>query len=304
MNLKQNKMSIRTNFQRTLNRLERQRYIDELQNELNEEFATDELQLDFINSRSESNSFKLTAKDLATLDYKKEIRFLITRKWFPDVVTSNIFLPKLTKAKALNTSLSILEASNSKGFEELLQMQPSGIGPGEILLYFLLDKAIIGGGNSAGIDLIDDGTPYEIKAVSRRSSDGLLHNFKLGGTVNISNVQSKILKLKAELLKFDTKIKEGEKTGINNDHMKGFESRQFLKYCKDNNLETFSELNDEFQTIAYDGYFKNHPIIFMGSKSASKADRGRVYDILTVTKKMVSIYKVTNGTIKPGIKPK
>ena len=41
----------------------------------------------------------------------------------------------------------------------------------------------------------------------------------------------------------------------------------------------------------------------MGSKSASRADKGRVYDIVKVTKKMVGIHKVTNGTIKPYVKP-
>tara|TARA_Y100000385_G_scaffold284290_1_gene342059 strand:+ start:4484 stop:5377 length:894 start_codon:yes stop_codon:yes gene_type:complete len=294
-------MSTRTNFQIALNKLEAQRADDRIPHVLNEEALIDELKLEFINSRSISNAFKLTAKDLGSLDYKKEIRFLISRRWFPLAETSNIFLPKLTTAKALNKSLSILEASNPAGFEELLQFIPSGTGPGETLMYYLLDKAVIGGGNSAGIDLIDDGTPYEIKAVNR-SKTGVLHNFKLGGTVDISDIQSKIMKLKKELLLMFPKIKEGEKTGINNDHLKGFKNKKFIKLINDrNDLESYEDLEKAFAKIAYDGYFKAHPIIFMGSKSASKADKGRIFDILNVKEKQIKIHHVTSSTIKPGV---
>ena len=295
-------MSIKTNFQRVLNKLEAQRADDRIPHVLNEEAIIDGLDLDYINKASISNAFKLTAKDLQSVQYKSEIRFLIARRWFPEVQTSDVFLPKLTTAKAINKKLSILEALNSKGFEELLQMQPSGIGPGEILMYFLLDKAIIGGGNSAGIDLIDDGTPYEIKAVNRRSSDGLLHNFKLGGTVDISSIQSRIMNLKRELLLMFPKIKEGEKTGINKDHLKGFENKKFIKLVNSrDDLDSYEYLEKEFAKLAYREYFKSHPIIFIGSKAASRDEKGRIYDILKVKEKQVVIHQVTSSTIKPGV---
>ena len=112
------------------------------------------------------------------------------------------------------------------------------------------------------------------------------------------------MKLKAELLKFNPKIKEGEKTGINNDHIKGFSDRKFQKHAKALGLENFEDLKKEFQDIAYEGYFKNHPIIFIGSKKASKAEKGRIYDILQVTKNQVGMEQVTSSTIKPFVDPK
>ena len=266
--------------------------------------SMDGLKLDFINQKSVSNAFTLKAKDLETTEYKNEIRFLIARRYFPGLDISGITMDSVTTAAAMNKALNTLYNLNPKGYTELLEREISGLGPGELILFFLLDNATVGGGNSAGVDIIDNGTPYEVKAVNK-TSDGKLVNFKLGGTVNISDVQSKILKLKAALLKFDPSIAEGEKTGINNDHMKGFESDEFIEYCKNMKIrDSFKDLNDYFQKIAYNGYFKNHPIIFMGSKSASRADKGRVYDIVQVTKKMVGIHKVTNGTIKPYVKPK
>ena len=50
----------------------------------------------------------------------------------------------------------------------------------------------------------------------KADSKGRFFNFKIGGTVNISRIQSQLMELKAELLKFNPKIKEGERTGINN----------------------------------------------------------------------------------------
>lgn len=265
--------------------------------------SMDGLKLDFINQKSVSNAFTLKAKDLETTDYKNEIRFLIARRYFPGLDISGITMASVTTTAAMNKALNTLYKLNPSGYTELLEREISGLGPGELILFFLLDNASVGGGNSAGVDIIDNGTPYEVKAVNK-TGDGKLVNFKLGGTVNISDVQSKILKLKVELLKFDPSIAEGEKTGVNNDHMKGFESDEFIEHCKNMKIkDSFADLNDYFQKIAYNGYFKNHPIIFMGSKSASKADKGRVYDIVQVTKKMVGIHKVTNGTIKPYVKP-
>ena len=276
---------------------------DKSVNEAEYTASMDGLKLDFINKKSVSNAFTLKAKDLETTEYKNEIRFLIARRYFPGLDISGITMDKVTTTAAMNKALNTLYKLNPSGYTELLEREISGLGPGELILFFLLDNASVGGGNSAGVDIIDNGVPYEVKAVNK-TSDGKLVNFKLGGTVNISDVQAKILKLKAELLKFDPSIAEGEKTGINNDHMKGFESDTFIEHCKKMKIkDSFADLNDYFQKIAYDGYFKNHPIIFMGSKSASRADKGRVYDIVKVTKKMVGIHKVTNGTIKPYVKP-
>lgn len=265
--------------------------------------SMDGLDLEYINDKSVSNAFKLEAKDLQSTQYKNEIRFLIARRYFPGLNISDITISKITNAENLNNSLNALYNNNPNGFTELLTREISGLGPGEILLYFVLDNAVVGGGSSAGIDIIDNGSPYEVKAVNR-TSDGKLHNFKLGGTVDISSVQSKIMKLKAELLKFDQKIKEGEKTGINSDHIKGFEDRKFQKHAKGLGLDSWQDLQKEFQEIAYNGYFKNHPIIFIGSKSASKSDLGRVYDIIQVTKNQVGMHQVTSSTIKPFVNPR
>ena len=97
--------------------------------------------MDFINRCSVNNAFKINTKDYQTLDFKSEIRFLICRKYFPELQTSDIFLSKITTAKALNKSLDIIQALSATAMNELLGLNKgSGLGPGEALLYFLLDK--------------------------------------------------------------------------------------------------------------------------------------------------------------------
>lgn len=281
----------------------RARFAAAYQRAVNEEEFVDGLDLDYINKCSVSNAFKIDTKDLQSTKFKSEIRFLICRKYFPELQTSDIFLDKVTTAKALNNSLNIIDGINSSAMKDLLQLNAgSGLGPGEALLYFLLDNVTIGGGGSAGVDIVDGGTKYELKAVKLRKYDMMLNEFKLGGTVDISDIQSRMMRLKKAMLETLPKVKEGEKTGINDQHIKAFKDPKVKKLIKErDDLTSYEDLEKEFQQIAYDNYFKAHPIIFMGSKDANNKERGRILAIMNVQKKDIRIHQVTSSTIKPGV---
>ena len=280
----------------------RARFAAALQRAVNEEKFIDGLDLDYINKCSVSNAFKIDTKDLQSLTFKSEIRFLITRKYFPELQTSDIFLPKITTAKELNKSLSTIASLNPGAMLDLLQLNAgSGLGPGEALLYFLLDGVTIGGGSSAGVDVIDGGTKYELKAVKLRKNDMMLTDFKLGGTVDISGIQKKLMDLKKAMLETLPNVKEGEKTGINNDHIKAFQNSKVKKVIKERGLTNYEDLEKEFQELAYNEYFKAHPIIFMGSKDANRSEFGRIFAIMDVQKEDIRMHQVTSSTIKPGV---
>lgn len=280
----------------------RARFAAAYQRAINEEKFVDGLDLDYINKCSVSNAFKIDTKDLQSLTFKSEIRFLITRKYFPELQTSDIFLPKITTAKELNKSLSTIASLNPGAILDLLQLNAgSGLGPGEALLYFLLDGVTIGGGSSAGVDVIDGGTKYELKAVKLRKNDMMLTDFKLGGTVDISGIQKGLMDLKKAMLETLPNVKEGEKTGINNDHIEAFQNSKVKKVIKERGLTNYEDLEKEFQELAYNEYFKAHPIIFMGSKAANKSEFGRIFAIMDVQKKDIRIHQVTSSTIKPGV---
>lgn len=280
----------------------RARFAAALQRAVNEEKFVDGLDLDYINKCSVSNAFKIDTKDLQSLTFKSEIRFLITRKYFPELQTSDIFLPKITTAKELNKSLSTIASLNPGAMLDLLQLNAgSGLGPGEALLYFLLNGVTIGGGSSAGVDVIDGGTKYELKAVKLRKKDMMLTDFKLGGTVDISGIQKRLMDLKKAMLETLPKVKEGEKTGINKDHIKAFQNPKVKKVIKERGLTNYEDLEKEFQELAYNEYFKAHPIIFMGSKGANKSEFGRIFAIMDVQKEDIRMHQVTSSTIKPGV---
>lgn len=280
----------------------RARFAAALQRAVNEEEFVDGLDLDYINKCSVSNAFKIDTRDLQSLTFKSEIRFLICRKYFPELQTSDIFLPKITTAKEVNKSLSTIASLNPGAMLDLLQLNAgSGLGPGEALLYFLLDGVTIGGGSSAGVDVIDGGTKYELKAVKLRKKDMMLTDFKLGGTVDISGIQKKLMDLKKAMLETLPKVKEGEKTGINKDHIKAFQNPKVKKVIKERGLTNYENLEKEFQELAYNEYFKAHPIIFMGSKGANKSESGRIFAIMDVQKEDIRMHQVTSSTIKPGV---
>ena len=281
----------------------RARFAAAYQRAINEEEFVDGLDMEYINKCSVSNAFKLDTKDLQSIGFKSEIRFLICRKYFPELQTADIFLDKVTTAKALNLSLDTIASINETALRELVQLNAgSGLGPGEALLYFLLDNVTIGGGGSAGVDIIDGGTKYELKAVKLRKKDMMLNEFKLGGTVDISDIQSRMMRLKKAMLETLPKVKEGEKTGINDQHIKAFQNPKIKKLIKErDDLTSYEDLEKEFQQLAYDEYFKAHPIIFMGSKDANKKEYGRIFAIMDVKKEDIRIHQVTSSTIKPGV---
>ena len=283
----------------------RARFAAAFQKAVNEETEVfiDGLKMDFINRCSVNNAFKINTKDYQTLDFKSEIRFLICRKYFPELQTSDIFLSKITTAKALNKSLDIIQALSATAMNELLGLNKgSGLGPGEALLYFLLDNATIGGGNSAGVDIIDNGTKYELKAVKLRKKDMMLNDFKLGGTVDISDIQARLMRLKKAMLEEMPRVKEGEKVGINGQHIEAFKNKKVQDLIKSReDLTSYEDLEKEFQEIAYNEYFKAHPIIFIGSQDTNTNETGRVYSIMNVQKKDIRIHQVTSSTIKPGV---
>jgi len=149
------------------------------------------------------------------------------------------------------------------------------------MLYYMLDDGIIGGGNSAGVDITSDGKNYEVKAVRKTTNKVIegkfVHNFKLGGTVNVSPV----IKDLQELININ-------KTEI--------PSSKINEY---RNTHEFSKIENLYREAA-SYYFNNHEIIFLDN-STSKT-RGNIIFIGRIKPESIYIERVTSGTVKPLIK--
>ena len=241
------------------------------------------MDLEFIRKAQSVTSFNLAAKDFQTLKYKEEIQYLLNTHYFPkfniQTMTTNG-----VNIQRLNSAINALRSQDSTKFANLHGYNLKGLGPGEVMLFFLINDAYLGGGSSAGVDLVAGSKKYEIKAVNV-SSDKFYSDFKVGGTVPLSDIIIGLDKLR-EKLKLG-----GTKTEMNGSIMESMQQ----KAPKD-----FEKFQTEYADVTYNNYFKNHEIIFINNKSRSKL--GTIEAVKQVNKSDIFIERVTSGTIKPKLK--
>jgi hypothetical protein len=242
------------------------------------------LDLEFIRRAEQVTSFNLSPKDFSSVKHKNEIQHLFNKHFFPGFDLKNTIKGTSITVNSLNNVITKLKSEDSKAFSSLHNYNLKGIGPAEVMMYFIIDKAYLGGGSSAGLDLIiEGGAEYEIKAISL-GRDGYAYDFKVGGTIPLSGVISKLVKLRNSL------SLPGSATEI---------SQNVLKDMKLKAPKEYKEIEKEYQSLTYNGYFKNHDIIFVNNKTSRI---GYVESIKRVKPEDIVIYHVTSGTIKPKVK--
>ena len=245
------------------------------------EMLTEDLDREFMKNAVRVTSFNLSAKDFETLTHKKEIQELFRTYFFPTFDLSKC-LNKMDATK-MNTLVDELKSIDRTMFTKMHKYNLKGVGPGEVTMYFLLNNAHLGGGSSAGVDLVDGSTKYEIKSVDQSGDKKYVMNFKVGGTFSISDVVTGIQKLAKE-----KGVASGSEISITK-----------IRTLRDKYAKEFKPLEDMFIKLTYDNYFKNHDIIFI--KNSTKA-LGEIIAVKRVKKTDITIQAVTSGTIKPLIK--
>lgn len=260
-----------------------------------------DLDVNFLNRAQRVTSFNLKTSDFESLQYKAEIQHLFQRHFFPKF-DLNLTMKGQPNVRKLNAAIEKLKKESFINYNRLHFYNLKGVGPGEATLYFLLDDAHLGGGGSAGVDLVCAGQKYEIKA-SLLSKDGTVSGFKLGGTAPVGNLVSKLVEYKKQL-GFTTKGKgENEVNGTQMAAIKKSFPREYAK------------LEAEYGRIA-GRYFGNVPVIFINNNSSNKVDpedtaektrqlssaAGGVIAIKKVTAKDIKMQVATQGTLKPMVK--
>lgn len=252
------------------------KYIENI-NRIFESF--DNLDMEFLNNAEKVSSFNLVTKDFESLQYKKEIQFLFTKHFFPEI-QSNDLLDKLEE-NSFNSLVNKLKAINYKNFVKLHKYNLKGIGPGEVLMYYILNNAYLGGGSSAGLDIIDNDMGYELKSVEIYGGK-YLSQFKLGGTINLSDIISGLLELKEKI--------KGSGEGVN---------RSTIEKIKEEYPKEYDKIEKIYKERTYKEYFSKHPIVFLNN-STKKV--GEIITIKNVKKDDIFIHVVTSGTVKPLIR--
>lgn len=243
------------------------------------------MDLEFLRKAERVTSFNITAKDFQSLQYKKEIQHLFNKHFFPNFDLSKT-LNRVEK-NALNKLIDQLKSEDARMFSALHSYNLKGVGPGEATLFFLVNNAHLGGGASAGVDVIAGSEKFEVKAVQvTQSIDGpIAFDFKLGGTVRLDDIMSRLVKL-LNFYNIPGSRTEINKTSINK-----------LKSHEVGRIE-FDAIEESYRKRAYE-YFKGHKVIFINNSKTRK--QGQIEAIKEIRANDIMIERVTSGTIKPMV---
>lgn len=239
------------------------------------------LDLDFVKRAERVTSFNLSTADFQTLVYKQELQHLFNKHFFPDFDISKTI--DGVDQDALNRLIAELKRSGPDMFQKLHSYNLKGVGPGEATLFFLINNARLGGGSSAGVDLIVGPKGYEVKAV-KVSQDRVASDFKLGGTVPLATLMTDLNNLR-ELLKLP-----GSRTEM---------SGSIIAQMKAKNPTAFAEIEQRYAAAAAT-YFGSHEVIFINNQAGPNL--GKIEAVKKVQKSDIMIERVTSGTIKPRVK--
>ena len=229
--------------------------------------------------------------------YKNEIRHLLNNLFFKNLDPQIPALTALRKlnsldsaTSALNKGIDLLRAAAGSAFSTFYQYgKNNAFGPGEVLMYYLIDGITLAGTDSSG-DLALGKTSYEVKAVVR-SNSGYFKNFRI--SIETGEVIKKIMSL---CIKANITLPAGRAgESIPSSALDELRASKFKA--------EYAKLELEYATLAYNNYFKKHPIVFMDTNDSGGGGKlGRILDIMDVKAKDVVIDRISQGKPKPMVK--
>jgi len=242
----------------------------------------------FLQRAQKITSFNLSPADFITLNHKSEIQYLFHTHFFPkfDLTKTLKGAPDTNK---LNQLIRALKSENAANFSAMHNYNLKGVGPGETTLFFLCDKGHLGGGASAGLDIVINNKGYEIKA-GNLSRDNYFSGFKLGGTVPLDKIVSAATELRDR--DKNIKAKGNERNGVNGTQIKMIEEKYKDEWVK-NCVKPYIKLAHQYLT-------KNPLILMINTTPAAR--KGEVFFIGTIRQDQVEIDVISQGTVKPKIK--
>jgi len=250
-----------------------------------------DLNTEFLKRAQKVTSFNLQTKDFESLQYKAEIQHLFHMHFFPDFDLDNTIKGDI-KIDAANKLIKQLKSEDRTNFNKLHYYNLKGVGPGEATLYFLCDKAMLGGGASAGVDIIIAGKKYEVKAANYSKNTNTLTGFKLGGTVPLGDMVTKAVEMKNQM---GLVTKGKGQNEVNTSQIDAIRK----KFPAD-----WKKIEVQYGRAAAK-YFGNTPVIFInnnGSGGRLTTDGGEIVTIKKVGFDDIQIHTITQGTIKPRVK--
>lgn len=228
-----------------------------------------------------TTSFDLKPSDFVSSKYQEEIRYLFTMGYFPKFDNDNFV--NIVDQRKLNSAILALKKESMPKFINMYKYKLSGVGPGEVVLFFLINDSKLGGGNSASVDLFVKNSRYEIKS-AKISNDGLAYDFRLSSTISLTKIITALndLRIRHKL--------SGGNNSMSGDVIDGLRKKASFD---------FSQVEKEYGKLVEDSF--KAQVIFMNN-STSPSKMANIEAIQKVKAEDVTIECVTGGTIKPRIK--
>ena len=250
------------------------------------------LDVEFMQKAERVTSFNIPAADFTHLQYKEEIQFLFKKHFFPKFDLTKTLKSNTVNMRDVNRLIDRLKQFDFNAFNNLHFYNLKGVGPGEATLFFLLDKAHLGGGTSAGVDLVVAGNAYEIKAAKLDKDGKFVTGFKLGGTVPLGDLVDEVVSYKNSM-GFQTSGKGQAEV-----------NKTQLDAIRKEYKPQMEKLEKEYARRAFK-YFENDNVIFMNNNNSNGRLTRAAGGIITVKRVKatdIGLDVVTQGTMKPKVK--
>lgn len=199
-------------------------------------------------------------------------------------------LNSLTK-NGFNKLVKLLKRDDKDQFDKLHNLPLKGVGPSEAVFFLLTKNGQLGGGSSAGVDLIMGSSKYELKAVKWKSkaTKDYVADFKLGGNIpGMTTVESEL-----QQLAYDT--------GVTNIKSAPEISGSKMEAMQKANPSGFEQIRQKYKTLAYQHYFRTHEVVFVQNER-NQPDFGEIIEIMNVKPEDIEMERYTSRSIKPLVK--
>lgn len=243
---------------------------------------------DFIKRATRVTSFNLSSTDFTSTKYKQEIQHLYRQHMFGSFNPDDSL--KTLDPRQYNKLVKILKNDDKEQYEKLHNLSLKGVGPGEAVLYLLTSTGYLGGGSSAGVDLVVGSKKYEVKAVKWKSKTAkdYVSDFKLGGNIpGMTQLESDIQRAFYD---------NGYTQTLGAPEIKGSLFTQFEK----ENPNVYAKFEKRYQDLAK-SYFGDHDTVFIQTES-NQPDFGEIISIQRVKAEDIKMERYTSRSIKPLVK--
>ena len=179
--------------------------------------------------------------------------------------------------ETINKRIQKLKTISANGYQSLFK-QINPFGPGERVLYYLINQATLAGGSESG-DIKISGNAYELKGTKVKNVGGTkyAYDFFLGVTIYLDDIKDKLFQL----------IESNKSQELNT---------TLLDRYKKSKLHEYQSIKKLYAERIYDNYFSRHDVILM--------DVHKSFDIILIKKIQpndIDIERITGGFIKPLI---